>query len=397
MSLLRLSKFPRRSKIPMTQELRKLNIENLESADSSAPLPRRRSRKGKFSSRLIKWLILLVVAVGLLGLWMFSSPSTNVVKKALTGGSQIKQTDGRVNILLLGIGGGAHDGPNLTDSIIIASYDLKSKNVTMFSIPRDLWLDNIHEKVNAAYQIGLSNGQGLSFTEDKIDDILGIPIHYAVVIDFSGFAKAVDLVGGVDVNVPDTFDDYEYPIDGKENDLCGHALSELPDLVNVSTISATQAFPCRYEHLHFDEGKQHMDGETALKFVRSRHGTGVEGSDFARSRRQQLVIQSFREKLLSAQTVFNPKKIASLIDAFGKSINTDIPSDQFLELYGLVKSEKTTNNVVLGDLGDGKSLFINPPVDQYGAWVLIPPNNDFNLVANFVKTTLASDSAKLAK
>jgi anionic cell wall polymer biosynthesis LytR-Cps2A-Psr (LCP) family protein len=72
----------------------------------------------------------------------------------LTGIFSLKQSDNRINILLLGIGGGTHDGPNLTDTIMLASIDFKADKVTLVSIPRDLWLPDTNQKINAAYAIG---------------------------------------------------------------------------------------------------------------------------------------------------------------------------------------------------------------------------------------------------
>jgi anionic cell wall polymer biosynthesis LytR-Cps2A-Psr (LCP) family protein len=366
-----------------------------------------KSPKKKRKFLALAALGILVVLI----LWSNFSSSSSVFNYVFSGGSSIKQTDGRVNILLLGIGGGNHDGADLTDSIIVASYNLKTNEVTMFSVPRDVWLPGIKQKVNAAYEMGKAQGNGLQFAGDKIDDILGIPIHYEVLMDFAGFSKAIDLIGGVDVSVPNTFDDFEYPIDGKENDLCGWK-EDVRDLNadqakalnvpvgktklyvdasgKVATDSATLDFGCRYEHIHFDKGVTHMDGTTALKFVRSRHAFGVEGSDFARSKRQQLVIQAFRDKVFSLQTLSNPQKVFSLIGTFGDSFKTNIPSGQYLEFYNLAKKVKKTNSVVLGDLGNGKSVFYNPPLssDYGGAWVLVPQNNNFDLVAGFVHDTL---------
>lgn len=322
----------------------------------------------------------------------------------------LKSTNGRVNILLLGVGGGTHEGPDLTDSIIVASFNLQTKNALLFSIPRDLWLDNIKQRVNAAYPIGKAEGHGLSFAEDKIDDVLGITIHYGVKMDFDGFAKAIDLVDGVDINVENSFDDYEYPITGKEDDLCNNQIqdAEVSDeqakALGISPgkqkvimtpdghIASTSAdFACRFEHLHFNKGLTHMDGQTALKYVRSRHALGVEGSDFARSRRQQLVIEAFRGKALSLNNLFNPQKIGELYNAFSSSVETDIPKEKLLELCLLSKSLNKTQSIVLGDLGNNQSLFINPnPQDYGGAWVLVPKDNDFGKIAEFVKSTIAS-------
>ncbi len=387
----------------MDFELKKLNMKS--------PVENKtRSRSKK------RWWITSVVLMLILGLFVwFMNHSTGkqVFEFAMSAasGPSIKSTDDRVNILLLGLAGGNHDGATLTDSIIVASYSLKSHKVTMISVPRDLWLEGISEKVNAAYQEGEERPEGgLAFASDKIDDIIGIPIHYAVRVDFAGFAKAIDLVGGVDVDVPKTFDDFNYPITGKEEDLCGLIEKELDIteeqakmlklkpgkqklLVDSTDKIASQAadFACRFEHLHFNKGINHMDGETALKFVRSRMGTNGEGSDFARSRRQQLVIQAFREKALSLDTLFNPSKIGGLLNTFGESVDTNIPKSDYLDFYDIAKNVKGVDMIVLGDLGDGKSVLVVGDVSKYGRFVMVPPNDDYLPLQQYVKMKLTED------
>lgn len=375
------------------------------------------SKKFNFSGRQRNFffkkyrLLLLVAAIIIIftAIWSFLSSTSSVFQFAFSQ-NRLKSTDDRINVLLLGIAGGIHDGATLTDSIIVASYHMKSHKVTLISIPRDLWLEGAKGKVNTVYQ-----NKGLKYAEDKIDDILGLPIHYGIRLDFSGFTKAIDQVGGVDVEVPNTFDDFNYPITGKENDRCGLLEKEVDLtedqvkqmsqsgsklsvkagknklLVDSNNKIATQSsdFSCRFEHIHFDKAMTHMDGVTALKFVRSRMGTNGEGSDFARSRRQQLVIQAFREKALSLETLFNPQRVIGLINTFGRSIETDIETDRILDFYSLTKKVDGVNNLVLGDLGEGKSiLVVPPPFDYGGSFVLIPPNNDFSPVIEFTKAEL---------
>jgi len=98
----------------------------------------------------------------------------------------------------------------------------------------------------------------------------------------------VDLLDGVEVDVENTFDDYRYPINGKENDLC----------------DGDPEYDCRYEDIHFDQGLQLMSGETSLKYVRSRNAEGDEGTDFARSQRQQRLLLSFKEKNIYSKIYF---------------------------------------------------------------------------------------------
>ena len=383
-------------------------------------------------SAFIKIAVLLVV-LGIIfyAVWWFftSTPGASVIELAFNR-NKIEQTEDKVNVLLLGNAGGKHDGATLTDSIIVASYNTKTNKATLFSIPRDLWLENVDAKINTVYQLGKTqheDGDGLKYAEEKIGEIMGLPIHYGVRLDFNGFAKAIDLVEGVEVDVPKTFDDYVYPIEGKEQDLCGLTEKEIEitedqyktlklpaktpassptdgkvrikTLVGLNDKIATESadFACRFERLHFDAGKMKMNGETALKFVRSRQGTNGEGSDFARSRRQQLIIDAFRSKVLSLETLLDPGKLLGLASTFGESFETDIANDKFLQFYNLSKKLESTENIVLGDLGKGESLLVVGTPGKYGAFVMVPKNDDWKTVSDFVRLKLeVSPSASLA-
>lgn len=179
-----------------------------------------------------------------------------------------KTTPDKINLLLLGRGGGNHDGPNLTDTMIFASVNLKNPKVTLVSVPRDIWVTDIKGKVNKAYAIGEDKrkGGGIILAKSVFSKITGQNIDYTLVIDFSGFVKAVDQVGGIDVSVDNTFDDYLYPIEGKENDLCDHSDDDVKKFTATTSAELDLAtyFSCRYEHVHFSKGVTHMNGETAL-------------------------------------------------------------------------------------------------------------------------------------
>src|SRR3989344_7580793 len=132
----------------------------------------------------------------------------------------LRKTEDGVNVLFLGIGGGKHDGPLLTDTIIYTSIDPKLQKITLISIPRDLWLPDLKAKINTAYAYGeeRKKGGGLLLTKAAVGKILGQPVDYVLRIDFNGFVKAIDMVSGVDVNIEREFEDLEYPIAGKETD-----------------------------------------------------------------------------------------------------------------------------------------------------------------------------------
>lgn len=321
-------------------------------------------------------------------------------------GIDLKQSDDHINILLLGIGGGVHDGPNLTDTIIFASLDPKTNKINLVSIPRDLWVPDLKAKINTAYSTGEGKreGGGLILTKAVVSKVLNQPVDYGLRIDFNGFVKAVDLIGGLDIEVDRTFDDYEYPIEGKENDPCGQKEEDLQKLATAS--SQLEAFPCRYVHLHFNKGLQHLDGEKALQFVRSRHANGQEGSDFARSRRQEKIIKAFRDKVFSPQTLLNPAKMLDLYDVLKGSIDTDIMQNEFDDFIRLAQKfgGAKIESAVL-DSGDAEEdrpgLLVSPqPGIDYGfAWVLIPRkgNGNFSEIQQYIDCELKIGSCQIAK
>ncbi len=308
----------------------------------------------------------------------------------------LKQTNGHTNILLLGIGGGTHDGPDLTDTIIFASIDWKNNKINLVSIPRDLWIPDLQGKINTAYAYGQEKTppQGLSDAEKLISTVTGQPIHYGFRIDFGGFVKAVDELGGLDINVENTFDDYAYPIEGLEDATCGFSDTQIASLsAQIASGSAgeSDSFPCRYKHIHFDKGQQHMDGQTALEYVRSRHALGPEGSDFARSRRQSKVITAVKEKVFSAETFLNPARILNLYNILKDSIDTDIPTADialFVDQLQKLRKAKIQSGVL--DMGDAnrEGLLINPTDTTLygGSWVLVPRkgNGDFSEIHDYV-------------
>jgi LCP family protein required for cell wall assembly len=281
----------------------------------------------------------------------------------------LKNSQGRTNLLLLGAGGANHAAPDLTDTLIFTSIDLETGKTLLLSIPRDIWVDSLKAKINTAYHWGeeKKKGGGLILAKATVSEILDQPVHYAILIDFDGFVKAIDLVSGIDIDVERAFDDYQYPVPGMEE-------AEPEEL--------------RYEHLHFDKGWQHMDGEKALKYVRSRYAEGEEGTDFARSKRQQKFLLALKEKIFSLKTLLNPGKIKELVAIFGDSMDTDFLEKEYPELLKLAFKfdQAKIKSVILNE-----DLLYNPPKYQYdGQWVLAPLAGDWQEVHEFVKQLIAS-------
>ncbi|KKU13681.1 MAG: Cell envelope-related transcriptional attenuator [Microgenomates group bacterium GW2011_GWC2_45_8] len=253
---------------------------------------------------------------------------------------------GRTNVVFLGVGGDSHPGGDLTDSMIIFSYSHATRALTLVPLPRDIWVPSLAAKINTAYHYG-----GIPLTKSTTSELVGLPIHYAVTLDFQGFERMIDAVGGIDVEVKRTLDDYLYPIPGQET---------------------AEPESARYEHLHFESGPLHLDGATALKFARSRHAVGEEGTDFARSTRQEQVIVAFKNKLLSSSTLLSLSTLQSLFGNLQNSLVTDMNNLEigaFIRIF-LDYSKGDTPSRSL----DLTGLFVSPKstAPYSGQWVLIP-------------------------
>lgn len=281
---------------------------------------------------------------------------------------EVTDDETRINILLLGHGGFGHDGPNLTDSIHVVSINKETNKATMISIPRDLLVDIPDygkRKINHAFALTEQDeaGSGGLVASKVVENVLGIKIHNYATINFAGFTKIVDDLKGVDVNVPHGFIDYQYPA---------------PDHL--------------YQTISFDQGWQTMDGETALQFARSRHGICTtaceqpEGSDFARAKRQQLILKALKDKMLSSRTWKNPKNIYTILSAYNDYIQTNIGLLDIKEFYTLAKETDTSD--ITQFVIDATPRGLLKAANISGAYVLIPKTG----MDNFDQIQVAVDN-----
>lgn len=278
----------------------------------------------------------------------------------------------RINILLLGMGGKNHEGGYLADTIILASLEPSTKKVALISIPRDLSVpieDMGWQKINHvnAYAEADNPGSGGLASCQALSDILDMPIDYYVRADFDGFVNIVNEVGGINVYVENTINDPTYPALGKEE---------------------AEPYEDRFEHLYIEEGWQHMDGELALKYVRSRHTPGIEGSDFARARRQQNVIVAVKEEIISAKSLLKPKMISNIIEEFTTHVDTNLKFWEMLKFWDLFKDVQKENitNKVLDNSPNG--LLVNR-ISENGAYILSPRSGDFSEIQYFASSVFS--------
>jgi len=272
-------------------------------------------------------------------------------------------TQGSYSVVLLGSGGEGHSGGTLTDSMIIVSVDSKNNKAAMISVPRDLWVPG-NRKINAEM---LANGiDGLKST---LQGITGLEIEKYISVDFSGLIKAMDELGGIEVDIPKSFDDYFYPIKGLENETCGLSPAKIAEVHQKYTgFELEKQFICRWEHIHFDKGIAQISGEEALKLARSRHGD----SDFGRSARQFAILKGILKKLITLNSL---NKIDDTYKTFSKIVKTDMDLKTAKELakvfgnpneYGISEVHLSTQNV------------LNETKSADGQYILVPKAGGFN-------------------
>jgi len=304
--------------------------------------------------------------------------------------SRLFQEKEPFTILLLGIGGGEHEGAYLTDSIIAAQINPRTEVVNLISLPRDLLVrpDPLLQigdkwKLNAYYAIGLNDEDfpskqeqykapvgGGNLSKRIVGDISGLDPMRFIVVEFDGFTKIIDVIGGIDVAVEQSFTDFEYPLDGHEDDLCGGDEADLPLMVaRLGYEPPYEVFPCRYQTVSFEEGVMHMNGDQALAFARSRHASGGEGSDFARSTRQKQIVTSLKDKLLSPSII---PKLPGLLDVVTDHIETDMSPQ---ELHALILRAKALGGYSINTITPTNANALIDSTDFNFGYTLLPRPN----------------------
>ena len=284
----------------------------------------------------------------------------------------------RINILLMGIGGAGHEGALLTDTIILVSFKPSTNQVAFLSIPRDLAVDFPAPYYSRKINNGLFFGQEMKYAgggealmEKTVGEVTGLDIQYYGRVDFSGFEQVIDGLGGVKINVEKSFSDSTYPTDD----------------YGLQTVS-------------FKAGEQLMDGQTALEYVRSRHGNNGEGSDFSRAKRQQKVLLALKDKITSFSTLINPSKISEIFKTLGTHTKTNMEIWEMLHLYTLAQNLKQ-DNIINYVIDNSENGLLTNVTGENGAYLLVPKAGDFSEVKNLAKNIfnqneIVKEGAKIA-
>jgi LCP family protein required for cell wall assembly len=304
--------------------------------------------------RVFAVAFILILAVGGYLAWKtgfvlnkISGSKSNALSSLFSSGTAPEAQEGRVNILLLGMRGANMPGGGLlADSIMVASFDTNNKKVALISVPRDLYVQipqtNEHGKINSVYSYWESGGrnQGIPKMEEMMQTITGLKIDHAVVINFAGFQKLIDAVGGVDVRMPKGFAETQQFVEGNE---CGGSFT-LP------------------------VGTNHLNGEKALCYARAR----VQTNDFDRSKRQQAILKALKDKMISLGTLADFNKVNNILTIIGDNVTTDMTPEEmkgFYEQYSAMEGADISQRVFENS---AKGLLEVPNANANLGYILFP-------------------------
>lgn len=336
---------------------------------------------------LIIFLILLITGTMYLSELVFSSngslnglnkfnPLKQLASLVTSADKKVAgELDDRINILAMGVGGPGHDGPFLTDTMIIVSVKPSTGEVGLISLPRDMvvkletgqWV-----KINEVYSLGRADEENnaAKYVQQIIEDNFNLPIHYYAVISFKGFEEFIDNIGGIMVDVKTGFTDSGYPTDDYK----------------TTTVS-------------FSAGSQYMDGKTALTFARSRHGTNYENSDFKRSERQQLILEAIKDKVFKFSTLLSPQKLSSIYKLLDDYVDTNISIWQAIKIARMVE-QTSADKIFRFVLDDSPESLLEPGFTEEGAWILQPKSGNFEAIGRMMNNIfniglIKQDGAKI--
>lgn len=377
-----------------------------------------RKRQNKKKIIIISLLLPIIVFLGFMLLKV-----SNVLM--ITGGSfnvgtyenfKVEKNPDRLNLLILGIRGAEDaNGGLLADTMVLISFDKKEQKAVIVSIPRDLHVPIPNypnpEKINFAYALGEKvqrGGGGLALSKEVVKYVTGLYVDYAIVVNFDGFEKLVNILGGVEIYRNNIFvEDRQWQGEGNPNSPYWHleiiqntnegddeltqelfepdsTIDNKQDIKNTfdEKIEATQPEAnetTEYWVFSVPSGYSVLNGEEALYYVRSRFSS----SDFNRMVRQQEVISSMKAKAFSLGVIANPLKVFEILDTLGNNIKTDMKLGDIRELILISQNYskihiKTTllENSEKGMLKEG---FYN------GQYILLPRDGDFTSIRNFFK------------
>lgn len=288
---------------------------NLLKGDVYLQETRKKRRKRRSSKRIIAIVLVLLLVAGIVGASYYWFDSNIIKNKAQTSDGMMVAED-KVTIMIMGVDSRADD-VGRSDTLMVATVDPNKKKAAILSIPRDTRVKiegNGYDKINHAYAFG-----GHKLTQKTVEDLLGVPIDYYIVINIQAFERVIDAIGGVDINVEKRMY-YEDPWD----DDGGLVIDLKP-------------------------GQQHMDGKTAIQYVRYRDSEG----DIGRIARQQHFMKAVLDQIISPSII---TKLPAIIKEVSSAVQTDMSTSKMISLVNILKDAR--DNGLNTEMVPGKPAYI---------------------------------------
>lgn len=288
---------------------------NLLKGDVYLQETRKKRRTRRSSKRVITILLVLLLTAGIVGASYYWFDSNIIKNKAQTADGMMVAED-KVTIMIMGVDRRSDD-VGRSDTLMVATVDPNKKKAAILSIPRDTRVKiegNGYDKINHAYAFG-----GHKLTQKTVENFLGVPMDYYVVIDIQAFERVIDAIGGIDIDVEKRMY-YEDPWD----DDGGLVIDLKP-------------------------GQQHMDGKTAIQYVRYRDSEG----DIGRISRQQHFMKAVLDKLISPSII---TKLPAIIKEVSSAIETDMSASKMVSLVNILKDAH--DNGLNTEMVPGKPAYI---------------------------------------
>lgn len=307
----------------------------------------------------------LLLAVGI-GWWYARSFEAASGEKLSALAGQLRNSqladkddnDGDLNFLILGLDQSENQRETslLTDTMILARYSKQNEKLSLFSLPRDLWIDSLKTKINALYYYGEQDeaGGGIALVNSVVSEISGDKVDYYAVINMDSLKQVIDAIGGIEVEIERSFEDKMYPRE-----------------IDLSSTDPTVL----YETVAFTKGKELMSGERALKYIRSRHSQDeFEGTDEGRERRQQVLLAALKMRIVDPKTLSNPKLMGNLYRVWKSEFKSNIDEAVLLSLIrnaGMTMPEIQTKTIPVQD-SSNSGLIFHPQKGPANQWVYLP-------------------------
>ncbi|HRZ95841.1 MAG TPA: LCP family protein [Candidatus Moranbacteria bacterium] len=325
------------------------------------------------------------------------------------------ESEGRINIVLLGMRGeGVEGGGLLADTIMVISVKPAENKASIISVPRDLYVTvpgtQDKQKINAVHAYGeeKGKGKGLEAMKTVLGEVTGLPIHYAASINFAGFTDLIEAIGGIDIvletpfsegaqfHEPKVCDSYVYTVPAKDPKTKIQLYENKYYVRKNGTRYVAKSYPLCYNKdeecngiFSLQAGNNHLDGKTSLCYARAR----FQSSDFERAKRQQVIIQAVKDKMTSAGTLSDFSKINGILDSLGDNVRTDMrlwEMQKFYDIYKQIPNPEIHSRV----LEDSEEGFLYYPGESAAGYILLPRGDNYDKIHDMAQNifTIAAQS-----